>query len=149
MNKLSNKAFTLIELIIVVAILGVLASMVIVNLTGPQKSARDARRQSDIKQYQTALEIYSIKKDSKYPSTGGSPVVVTTQCAAAILNISNCPDDQKAPAMHYYYASDGISYTVWAEMERPSTGASEFFVICSNGTAGKSPNAPTNQSCPI
>ena len=53
-----NFGFTLLELLIVIVILGTLATFVIIRLTGGEKSARDARRRSDLRQYQTVIEAY-------------------------------------------------------------------------------------------
>ena len=56
MNK--KKGFTLIELLVVVAIIGLLATLSIVALNNARARARDAKRIADIKQIQTALELY-------------------------------------------------------------------------------------------
>jgi type II secretion system protein G len=53
-----SKAFTLIELLIVIAILGIVTTVVAVSFTNSQKQARDLQRKSDLKQIRTALELY-------------------------------------------------------------------------------------------
>ncbi|PIS08253.1 hypothetical protein COT76_02470, partial [Candidatus Berkelbacteria bacterium CG10_big_fil_rev_8_21_14_0_10_33_10] len=50
--------FTLIELLVVIAIIGILAGVVVVNVGSAQAKARDAKRISDMKAIQTALEMY-------------------------------------------------------------------------------------------
>jgi prepilin-type N-terminal cleavage/methylation domain-containing protein len=50
--------FTLIELLVVIAIIGVLASIVLASLNSAREKSRDARRITDIKQIQLALELY-------------------------------------------------------------------------------------------
>lgn len=65
MNR--NKGFTLIELLVVIAIIGILASIVIVGLDGARKRGRDARRISDLKAMQSALEMY-YDKNNQYPT---------------------------------------------------------------------------------
>lgn len=54
-----NRAgFTLIELLVVISIIGVLASVVLSSLESARAGARDAQRISDLRQIQTALEMY-------------------------------------------------------------------------------------------
>ncbi len=55
-NK-KKKGFTLIELLVVIAVIGMLSSIVLVSLGPVRKKARDARRQSDIRQISTAMEM--------------------------------------------------------------------------------------------
>ena len=60
-NKLTltnTRAFTLIELLVVIAIIGILATLAIVSLSTARSSSRDAKRLADLKQLQTALEVY-------------------------------------------------------------------------------------------
>ena len=54
----SKKAFTLIEVMVVVAIIGILASMGISSYTRALQNGRDARRKSDLDEVRKALQIY-------------------------------------------------------------------------------------------
>jgi prepilin-type N-terminal cleavage/methylation domain-containing protein len=78
MNK---RGFTLIELLVVIAIIGILASIVLVSLNSAKQKARDARRISDVKNIQIALEEY-YNDNLKYPAniyTGAlSPTYMAT-----------------------------------------------------------------------
>jgi len=56
LNK--NLGFTLIELLVVISIIGILTTIVMVNVAGVRERARDAQRKSDISQIQKALEMY-------------------------------------------------------------------------------------------
>jgi len=53
-----KKGFTLIELLVVIAIIGLLSTIVIVSLNSARAKARDAKRKTDLKQIQVALEMY-------------------------------------------------------------------------------------------
>jgi prepilin-type N-terminal cleavage/methylation domain-containing protein len=53
-----NKGFTLIEILVVVAIIGVLAGVVILMLDNAQAKSRDARRIADMSSLKTALMMY-------------------------------------------------------------------------------------------
>jgi prepilin-type N-terminal cleavage/methylation domain-containing protein len=68
MPKTKKKGFTLIELLVVIAIIGLLATLSVVALNNARERARDSRRVSDIKQIQTALELY-FNSTNGYPAT--------------------------------------------------------------------------------
>ncbi|PJE64729.1 MAG: hypothetical protein COU90_00455 [Candidatus Ryanbacteria bacterium CG10_big_fil_rev_8_21_14_0_10_43_42] len=63
-----KKGFTLIELLVVISIIGLLASVVLASLNTARSRARDARRMTDMRQIQTALELY-FNDNGVYPST--------------------------------------------------------------------------------
>jgi len=54
----SGGGFTLIELLVVIATISLLSSIVFASLNSTRAKARDAKRISDIKQLQLALELY-------------------------------------------------------------------------------------------
>lgn len=57
-----ERGFTIIELLVVFSIIAVLGALILASLTSAQKGSRDARRRSDLKQYQTALVAYYADK---------------------------------------------------------------------------------------
>src|SRR3990167_4664228 len=63
----NKKGFTLIELLVVIAIIGVLSTVVLSQLNEARAKARDARRISDLKNIQIALELYR-HNNGFYPS---------------------------------------------------------------------------------
>lgn len=63
-----QKGFTLIELLVVIAIIGLLSTLAVVALNNARQKSRDAKRISDIKQIQTALELY-YNDANGYPQT--------------------------------------------------------------------------------
>ncbi|MFA6336914.1 MAG: prepilin-type N-terminal cleavage/methylation domain-containing protein, partial [Candidatus Paceibacterota bacterium] len=62
------KAFTLIEMMLAIAIIGILAAVIIVSIQGPQASARDSRRQSDLSQIGKGLQAYYLTHNT-YPQS--------------------------------------------------------------------------------
>ncbi len=71
-KKSTLSGFTLIELLVVISILGVLASLLMVNISGIRERVRDARRKSDLKEIKAALRIYHNDGDD-YPATDALP----------------------------------------------------------------------------
>lgn len=67
--KNNKKGFTLIELLVVIAIIGLLSTLAVVALNSARTKSRDARRVADVKQVQTALELY-FNDENGYPPTG-------------------------------------------------------------------------------
>lgn len=53
-----KRGFTLVEMIVVIAIITLLATVVIFNVQEGKKKARDAQRLSDLQQIQLALRVY-------------------------------------------------------------------------------------------
>jgi len=77
-----QKAFTLIELLVVIAIIGILATLAVVALQQARQNARDSKRMADMKQVQTALELF-FNENGRYPTqeewNSGSIVSSTSQ----------------------------------------------------------------------
>ncbi len=65
-----QKGFTLIELLVVIAIIGLLSTLAVVSLNNARQKSRDAKRISDVKQVQTALELY-YNDQNGYPTQEG------------------------------------------------------------------------------
>jgi prepilin-type N-terminal cleavage/methylation domain-containing protein len=73
MQYSDRRGFTLIELLVVVAIIGMLAGVVLASLNTARSKGRDARRISDIKSIQSALELsYDAASPDEYPDATSS-----------------------------------------------------------------------------
>lgn len=55
-----EKGFSLIELLVVISIIGVLATIIIGGISNARQSARDARRKADLQQIGTALQMWAL-----------------------------------------------------------------------------------------
>jgi type II secretion system protein G len=66
--------FTLIEMLVVVAIIGILATILAANFNEARQNSRDKVRMSELKELQLALEMYKAQ-NGRYPAPGcGAPV---------------------------------------------------------------------------
>jgi general secretion pathway protein G len=111
----SQGGFTLIELMVVILIIGLLATIVVQNLKGATDKAKKIKAQADISAIKTALDRYYLDSSS-YPSSD--------QGLAALVS---APQNGKIPADYptggyiekipsdpwgnpYVYQSDGDTY---------------------------------------
>ncbi len=116
MNK---KGFTLVELMVVVAVIAILATALLVGLGGARKRARDARRVSDVRQVQNVLELY-YAKTGHYPdanSWAGLESVLTTGDDKVTNQLPQDPMKDDGRTYYYGVSSDQQNYTVGATLE--------------------------------
>ncbi|MFA6551231.1 MAG: prepilin-type N-terminal cleavage/methylation domain-containing protein [Patescibacteria group bacterium] len=131
--KSSQAGFTLIELLIVIFIMALLLSLTAVSLNSARAKARDINRLSDVRQVQSALELYFFNK-SAYPiadniTLGGESYKVfcdtiagfqgTEEGCAAVyfkqLPVALTPPTDSA---YIYNSLDGKSYTITFTLEK-------------------------------
>ncbi len=120
-------AFTLVEILVVVTIIGMLAAAGSVSYTAFTKNSRDARRKADLEQIRSAIELYRSNVGS-YPTN--SELTVSCTPTDGIKDISGntymnkVPLDPKCPKSSYAYQSDGKTYLLGAAMESGSSSCS-------------------------
>lgn len=68
-----KKAFTLIELLIVVAIIAILAAIAVPNFLEAQVRSKVSRARTDMRSAATALEAYAVDNNKYPPMLGGTP----------------------------------------------------------------------------
>ncbi len=73
MHRTRNSAFTLVEILIVVVILGILAAIVIPQFTNASEEATDASARSQLQTIRSQIELYRVKNQ------GTLPLLVTNQ----------------------------------------------------------------------
>ncbi|HLC89972.1 MAG TPA: prepilin-type N-terminal cleavage/methylation domain-containing protein [Patescibacteria group bacterium] len=84
----TKKGFTLIELLVVIAIIGLLSTLAVVALNSARQKARDAKRVADIKQVQTALELFYNDVEA-YPTGTTLALGGLTDCTTACDTLSS------------------------------------------------------------
>jgi general secretion pathway protein G len=127
--------FTLIELLVVIAIIGLLAVLAVVSLNNARQKSRDAKRVSDVKQVQTALELYFADQNG-YPvegiavTLGVSPNDCLDEdgfvdtCDAGGTTYSGVVPANPAPggAAYSYASTDGSTYSLTFTIEGTTGG---------------------------
>ncbi len=89
-----RSGFTLIELLVVIAIIGLLSSITLVYFNNARKSARDTKRKADIKQINTAIQLY-------IQDNGHAPYLYTTNPCSANAGITGAGTGGNCTAYDY------------------------------------------------
>lgn len=128
LNKMPKSrvfGFTLIELLIVVAIIAILSTLLMVNFIAVRQRGRDAERKSNLRQIQSALELYRADENS-YTLTLGNCSSGTSlgSSSCSTIYLKKLPKDPNGSSYYnngnYYYTSDGSTYSLVACIENIS-----------------------------
>jgi len=151
MQKITRKTsdgFTLIELLVVIAIIGILSSIVLTSLNSARSKTRDAKRMSDIRQLQLALEFY-YDANGTYPNIPQSSDASVCENRWPTLDTSlspyiSVPHDPLGPPVSYpasrycyFYnlKNGGQGYVIMAfQVESPTTAAKGEGATCYSDT---------------
>lgn len=118
-ERRESNGFTLIEILVAIAIIGILAAIGLGSFTSSRRNARDSRRLGDVKTIMNALEQYFNDNNEQYPAN--TPALVT----AGLLD--RAPADPRVPSgcTDYIYApnASSTSYTLDYSLERISNNA--------------------------
>lgn len=129
---MAKSGFTLIELLVVIAIIGVLASIVLASLNNARRKSRDARRITDIKQIQLALELYFDGQSNTYPAASATCNAATNYGLEVVKTAGYIPQIPRDPLSNgtnncYNYATTGsapfTTYHLGAVVEDIGTSA--------------------------
>ncbi len=120
-RKRTPLAFTLIELLIVVAIIGILAAVAVPNFLNAQMKARVTRAYADMRSIETALESYRLDSNIYPPSlyTLTNPPHPMYRLTTPIGYLSTIPHDQFKTHLvgAQLDAVYGRDYNYWAAHE--------------------------------
>jgi len=109
-KKLLRKegGFTLLELLIVIVIIGILALLIIPNITSAPKKARDTQRKTDLRAIQKGLEEYFVS-NNVYPNQLSDLTTGTTPIMKAI---PTDPKNASPNTYDYTPANTNTTYTL-------------------------------------
>jgi general secretion pathway protein G len=115
--------FTLIEILVVMVIIGILATIGSNSFRSSQLKSRDAKRKADLRHIAESLEAY-YNDVGRYPEDGefnndlvnGNPFVNPTSIST--IYMVNLPKDPgKNDTQYFYMSRDGNSYQLYALLE--------------------------------
>ena len=107
-RKMDTRAFTLIEMLIVIVVIGILVGVLLPNFRGVQDEANTQRARSELRTVATALESYYIHNSNAYPSA------LTSLATASPLIINRIPADPFNGSTAYQYNTTSGYYVVWS-----------------------------------
>ncbi|MFA5086340.1 MAG: type II secretion system protein [Candidatus Paceibacterota bacterium] len=108
----NRSAFTLVELLVIIAIIGILSSFIFIQTNNAVNSGKDSKRKSDVALLASGIHVYSIGSDL-IESSGcrinvDCPSTVNQALLDQIGPLPSDPDSNKA----YIYESDGTDCTI-------------------------------------
>lgn len=98
-----ERGFTLIELMIVVAIIAILAAILIPNFVNARSQAQTAACESNLRSIATALELY-YADNQVYPTASSAAVVPALFTVNGVAYLNNTPRDPAAQSAAATYS---------------------------------------------
>jgi prepilin-type N-terminal cleavage/methylation domain-containing protein len=115
----TTKAFTLIELLIVIVIIGILAVALIPRLTGAQATARDTARKATLQQVATIISAYTNQEQTPAALTASAtPVAIDAAMATTVAAYGNMPIVGPNGTTLYIASGGNNVYVVSTDLEK-------------------------------
>ncbi|OHA15307.1 MAG: hypothetical protein A3H57_01590 [Candidatus Taylorbacteria bacterium RIFCSPLOWO2_02_FULL_43_11] len=143
----NKKGFTLVELLIVIAIIGILSGVVLASMGSARAKARDGRRISDIKQIQLALATYQDANGSYPTAIYGSPSPLASYMSSIPTDPSTAA--QYKYAYYNYTGPNPKTYHLGAVLETEHSELSNTVNCDSSDSSGGCPGAAVYSGAPF
>ena len=155
-ERTNSSGFTILELLVAIAIIGLLAAVVLVSVGSARENSRDARRMADLKQLQLAVELYiqqnqeipcpSITEESQQiidgPSNCLNGVLVPNYLPALPVDPQNGGDGSFDWGLDYQYYATAEAYAIRTALEGEPVGQNATYPDGATCQGGSLPVCP-------
>ncbi len=103
-GEMNRKAFTLVEILIVVTILGILAAVVLPTLQGHTANARESTAKDSLRTMRTQIEMYKLRHDGVQPGYANEVPASTEVLRLQFVgttSVTGAASSSKAPSAAY------------------------------------------------
>jgi len=149
MMRNKEHGFTLMELIIVIAVIAILLGIALPRIRGMVEEGNTAKAASELRALQAAVESYYVHNGKQYPATGATWQNALVNARPKLIG-SPLKDPFSSSGAQYQYAksTNNLYYIIWSvgpdataditgiDNNGNLTGTADDDIYVSNGTSG-------------